>query len=107
MIGLHLLIFTDLFTRYAGVYYPMQRVMSQTQWATIFMMVGGYGLLVVLWPRRPYFILRLLARIGVAFCLLSFALNNLSSYPPPISGMMYVVLAFISLWSIVRTRCDG
>ena len=53
------------------------------------------------------FLLRLLARMGVAFCLLSFALNNLSNYPPPISGTMYAVLAFISLWSIVRTRCDG
>ena len=107
LMGGHLLMFPDLFTRFAGMYLPMQKVMSQSFWAITFLICGGYGLLIVLWPRRPLFLLRLLARMGVAFCLLSFALNNLSNSPPPISGMMYAVLAFISLWSIVRTRCDG
>jgi len=81
--------------------------MDQVMWAWIFIGCGGYGLLIVLWPRRPRFILRLLARMAVAFCLLSFALNNLSSYPPPMSGMLYAVLAVFSIWSIVRIRCDG
>jgi len=105
--GLHLLLFPDLFSRFDGVYFPMRRVMDQAMWAWVFIGCGGYGLLLVLWPRRPRFILRLLARMAVAFCLLSFALDNLSSYPPPMSGMLYAVLAVFSIWSIVRIRCDG
>lgn len=107
LMGLHLVLFPDLFTRYAGVYFPMQRVLDQGQWAVVLISLGGYDLIIVLWPRRPHFVLRVLARMSIAFCLLSFALNNLSNYPPPISGIMYATLSAVSLWSIVRIRCNG
>lgn len=105
--GIYLWIVDDLFTRYAGVYLPMVRVMDQSYWCVTFFCCGLYGLLIVLWPKRPLFILRILARMAIAFCLISFALNNLSSHPPPISAILYSMLSLIAIWSIIRTRCDG
>lgn len=42
--------------------------------------------------------------MGVALCLLTFALNNLSHYPPPLSAVTYVLLSTWALWGVLRTK---
>lgn len=105
--GGYLLYQTDLFGRYAGVYLPMTRYADQDHWAWLFVVSGALGVAVVLWPRRPPFLLRVLARMLTAFCVLSFALNNLSNAPPPVSAFFYGVIALFAVWAVLRTRCDG
>jgi hypothetical protein len=105
--GMHMLIAFDLFAQFGGIYARMNAVMSQPKWAVIFILCGAYSLFIVLWPRRPIFVLRLLARMALAFCLIAFALNAMLHHPPPASGTLVLILALFSLWSIVRTRCDG
>lgn len=105
--GLHMLIAFDLFAQLGGIYARMNGVMSQPKWATIFILCGAYGLFIVLWPLRPRFVLRLFARMALSFCLIAFALNAMLHHPPPASGTLELILALFSLWSIVRTRCDG
>jgi len=59
-----------------------------------------------LWFVMPTFGARLLARMGVAFCLLLFAFNNLRHFPPPLSAITYVWLSLWALWGVVRTRAS-
>lgn len=66
-----------------------------------------FGLLNVLWLSRPPFLVRLISRMGIAFCFLSLALNNLGNNPPPASAITYIVPAIASLWCVWRTKASG
>ena len=103
-IGGYLLFMPGMFQAIGGVYGGMARLGPEWAWACVFLLCGGLGLGVVLWCVRPRFVWRLLARMGTAACLLTFALNNLSNYPPPLSAVTYVLLSMWALWGIVRTK---
>ena len=70
----------------------------------VLLALGWLGLMNALWCPRPRFGWRLLARMGVALCLLTFAINNLSYYPPPLSAVTYVLLSVWALWGVARTK---
>lgn len=103
-IGGYLLFMPGMFQAVGGVYRGMARLGPEWAWAVVFLLLGGLGLITVLWCTRPRFGARLLARMGVALCLLTFALNNLSYYPPPLSAVTYVLLSVWALWGVVRTK---
>lgn len=105
--GGYLLYQTSLFTLFAGVYLPMTSFASQPVWGKLFLGSGLFSLIVILWPRRPSFYLRMLGRMATAFCVLSFALNNFANNPPPVSAFFYGVLALFAVWAVLRVRCDG
>jgi len=92
---------------FGGGFGPFSRVGPEWVWGTGFCMAGGFGLMTVLWCVRPRFAWRLLARMGVAFCLLLFAFNNLSHFPPPLSAITYAWLSVWALWGVARTRSNG
>ena len=79
----------------------------QKAWGMVFLLSGVFSAGVVLWPFRPHFLLRVLARMLTAFCMLSFAMNNLANDPPPASAFFYSVMALFAIWAVIRTRCDG
>ncbi len=103
-IGVYLWLMPDMFGHIGGVYAAFARLAPEWVWGTSFCVAGGIGLMTVLWCVRPRFGWRLLARMGVAFCLLLFAFNNLSHFPPPLSAVTYVWLSLWALWGVVRTR---
>ena len=102
-IGLYLLAMPGMFQAIGGVYSGMARLGPEWAWACGFLLLGGLSLMTVLWCVRPRFAWRLLARMGVALCLVTFALNNLSHFPPPLSSVTYVLLSAWALWGVVRT----
>lgn len=106
-VGIYLLSVPGLFDLFAGVYVPMSAYANQYTWGLLFTAMGALAIVVVLWPHRPPFYVRLFARMCVAFCLTAAALNNLANNPPPASGIFYAVLTLFALWSVLRTRCDG
>lgn len=98
---------SDLFARFGGVYRVMARFGDEVVWGAMFALAGCYALLVVLWLHRPPFLARLAARMVVAFCVLSLAINNLGNSPPPASAITYGVLSLAAIWSLWRTRSSG
>lgn len=107
-IGGYLLAYPDMFTQVGGgVYAAMAAVAEEWVWGLMFLSLGGIGLMTVLWCVAPRFSWRLLARMAVAFCLLTFALNNLSYSPPPLSTVTYSFLSLWALWGVMRTRSSG
>ena len=107
-IGVYLFLSPWMFSQIGGVYAAMAEWGTEWAWGGLFMALGGVGLLTVLWCIAPKFPMRLLARMGVAFCLVTFALNNLSYHPkPPLSTVTYVFLSLWSLWGILRTQSNG
>lgn len=105
-LGLYLMTSPSLFDNYA-VYQVLSRFGDEYAWGIILFSAGAFDILVTLWYRRLTFPLRLLARMGIAFCMTSLALNNLANTPPPASTITYGVLALASVWSVLRTRSDG
>ena len=106
-IGAYLLVRPDMFSQIGGVYATMAKVAPERYWGILFFMLGGSGLAMVLWCKCPPFLSRLAARMGTAFCLITFALNNLSAKPAPLSSITYTLLALWALWGIFRTRASG
>lgn len=106
-LGVYLLIVPDLFQCVGGVYAPFASVASERVWGGLFLACGIVGVMNVLWCERPPFGFRLLSRMGVAFCLLCFALNNLLYQPPPLSTVTYALLSVWALWGIARTKSSG
>lgn len=106
-ISVYLLLKPDLFAHFYGVYSPMSSYADQNHWGMVFLLSGAFSSGVVLWPFRPHFLLRVLARMLTAFCMLSFAMNNLANDPPPASAFFYSVMALFAIWAVIRTRCDG
>lgn len=106
-IGLYLLLRPGMFKQVGGVYAMLAQIGSEWLWGWSFFCCGGFGFIVCLWCTRPSFVWRLMARMMVAFCLLSFALNNLSFYPPPLSVVTYSVLSLAAIWGIMRTKSSG
>ena len=105
-IGGYLWLMPDMLWRFDGVYSTFARLAPAWAWSTGFCTAGGIGLMTVLWCVRPRFAWRLLARMSAAFCLLLFAFNNLSHFPPPLSAITYVWLSLWALWGVVRTRAS-
>ena len=105
--GVQLLVHRSLFVYYQKVFDPMAQYAGQNAWGALMVTLGIVGCLAVMVPFRPPFYVRLLARMGTAFGMLSFALNHLSTYPPPVSSAIYVTLSIAAVWAVLRTRCDG
>lgn len=103
-IGVYLWLMPDMFSHIGGVYATFSRLAPEWVLGTGFFAAGWIGLMTVLWCVQPRFGWRLLARMGVAFCLLLFAFNNLRHFPPPLSAITYVWLSLWALWGVVRTR---
>jgi len=106
-IGLYLLIYPRMFQQVGGVYAQFSAIADEWIWGWVYGMVGLSGLAVTLWCETPSFVIRLFARMSVAFCLLCFALNNLLYNPPPLSTVTYLVLSVAALWGIARTKSSG
>jgi len=106
-LGLYLLLVPSLFAGVGGVYAPFASVAGERVWGGLFLACGIVGVMNVLWCERPPFGFRLLSRMGVAFCLLCFALNNLLYQPPPLSTVTYALLSVWALWGIARTKSSG
>ncbi len=106
-LGLYLLLSPGLFQRFSGVYQVLARLGNERLWGWGLISFGMFGLLNVLWLSRPPFLVRLISRMGIAFCFLSLALNNLGNNPPPASAITYIVLAIASLWCVWRTKASG
>lgn len=106
-LGVYLLMSPGLFCEFSGVYKVLSRLGDEFVWGWSFLACGVSGLLNVLWMTRPPFPVRLLARMVVAFCVLSLAINNLGNRPPPASAITYSVLALAALWSVLRTKASG
>lgn len=106
-IGVYLCAAPPIFAQIGGVYASMASVASERVWGGLFLLLGSIGLATVLWCQRPRFAWRLLARMGVAFCLLTFAINNLTYSPPPLSAVTYGWLGAWALWGVLRTRASG
>ena len=107
MIGLYLFAFPDIFDHVGGIYAPLARFAEEWVWGILFTSFGGIGIITVLWCVRPSFSARLLSRMGVAFCLLAFALNNLVYSPPPLSSITYFFLSAWAMWGVIRTKSSG
>lgn len=105
-LGCYLLASPGLFDSYA-VYKVLARLESETAWGTMFVLFGSFDLIVLLWYKKLTFAVRLLSRMGIAFCFTSLSLNNLGSGPPHESAITYLILALASNWSVLRTRSDG
>lgn len=103
-VGVYLLANPDMFSNYNHVYATLARFGSPAAWGAVFVASGIASFVISAWPNRPPFTLRLLARMVAAFCLLSFALNNLGNVPPPVSTVTYSVLAAAAVWAVLRTR---
>ena len=106
-IGVYLLLVPDLFQHIGGVYAPFAAVADEYLWGLLYLACGIVGMGTTLWCVMPTFGLRLLSRMGIAFCLLCFALNNLLYQPPPLSSVTYGLLSLWALWGIARTRSSG
>lgn len=106
-IGVYLLAAPEILGKIGGVYAAMAAIAPGQVWGGLFVVLGGIGLATVLWCVTPRFIWRLLARMGVAFCLLTFAFNNISASPPPLSSVTYLFLAAWALWGVTRTQSSG
>lgn len=106
-IGLYLLLSPEVLGAVGGVYTAMALLGPGCQWGLLFIGLGALGLVTVLWCISPSFGIRLLARMGTAFCLLTFAFNNLLYTPPPLSSITYVLLSVWSIWGILRTKASG
>lgn len=106
-LGVYLLMSHGLFGEFSGVYKVLSRLGDERVCGWWFLAGGVAGLLNVLWMTRPPFLVRLLARMVVAFCVLSLAINNLGNSPPPASAITYSVLALAALWSVLRTKASG
>lgn len=106
-IGVYLLCSPTMFYAVGGVYQSFAGVASERVWGVLFTACGFVGCANTLWCVRPGFGLRLISRMAVAFCLLSFALNNLLYDPPPLSTVTYFFLSAWAIWGILRTRSSG
>lgn len=106
-LGLYLLLSPGLFGEFAGVYRVLARLGNEMVWGATLLSFGTFGLMTVLWLSRPPFFVRLLSRMGIAFCMLSLALNNLGNQPPHASAITYSVLSLSALWCVWRTKANG
>jgi len=106
-IGLYLLLNPTLFQHIGGVYQSLANWGNERIWGTLFLLGGSFGFVVCIWIVRLSFYWRLMARMVVAFCLLSLVLNNLNYPMPPLSTVTYGVLGIAALWSILRTKANG
>ncbi len=106
-LGLYLLLQPDLFGHFDRVYLMLRQIGVEKTWGAMLLLFGAVGLLNVLWFTQVIFTLRLLARMGIAFCFSCLALTNLGNNPPPASAIVYAVLAISTLWSVWRTRPRG
>jgi hypothetical protein len=106
-IGLYLLIYPRMFQQLGGLYAPFSAIADEWIWGLVYGMAGLFGFAVTLWCETPSFVIRLFARMSVAFCLLCVAMNYLLYNPPPLSTVTYLVLSVAALWGIARTKSSG
>jgi uncharacterized membrane protein HdeD (DUF308 family) len=105
--GIYLLIIPNLFDEIGGVYALLAGIGSGQMWGAIFLSCGGFSLIINIWCHRPRFEWRLLARMGLAFCMLALAFNHLAFSPWPLSTITYCILSVAALWGVIRTKVSG
>lgn len=106
-LGLYLIAAPDPFGRAHGLYGTLAAWADAPPWGFLFALCGAFGLTVAIWPERPPFGLRLLARMGVAFCLVAMAINHGFSALPSDATVTYSALSAASVWGIWRTKSNG
>lgn len=98
---------TALWEMYPKLYPITARLGSAQSVGAMFALSGFAGILNSLWISRPPFLVRLFARMIVAFCLSAMALDMLGNPYPPIATPTHCVLAIAALWSVWRTPSSG
>jgi hypothetical protein len=98
--------FTTLESAFS-LYRPLSGWLSYWAYGLICLLAGVAQAMATLWPSIPPFEIRLLARLGVCFCAALFALNQVSNVPPPVGAITHLVLAVLSIWSVLRTSRAG
>lgn len=106
-LGVYLLFQPNLFEQFGGLYRVFAEWADEMGWGALFVSCGLFGLGMVCWPARPVFGLRLLARMAVAFCLLTLTINYLGNNPPAAAAITNAVLSLAATWGILRTRRHG
>lgn len=96
-----------LFHGLGGLYGTLESLSSEWQWGSLFLLCGGFSLLVTLWCHRPSFLVRLISRLSITFCFLSVTFNHLTLSPIPMATAAYLGLALWSLWGAIRTHSSG
>ena len=105
--GCYLALPNDLFLGFGGAYQALAELGPEWAWALVFSGTGLWGVLVTLWPDRPSYLCRFMARFWMVFCLLSLLMNNLSLSPPPLSAVTYFTITLVSVINLIRTRSCG
>ena len=95
------------FTYSSGNFRPLMGVLGLWSYGWTCLICGWIQILVVLWPTKPIFEMRLLARMGICFCFLVFSFNQISNVPPPIGAITHWILTLLAIWSVLRTRRSG
>lgn len=107
LLGMYLIAgFTWLESAYS-LYQPLSGWLSLWTYGWVCWCAGIIQAWVVLWHTRPPFELRLLARMGVCFCMVMLGINQISNVPPPVGAVTHLILALLSIWSVLRTRQSG
>ena len=105
--GIHLLAVESLFRKFGGVYSTLAQIGQEWVWGLIFIGLGLTGIVMTLWPRKPPFLPRLLARMSITFYFMTLVFNNLGNPTLPLSTATYVILALSGFWGIWRTHSSG
>lgn len=92
---------------YSDVFKALDTLGGVQSWGALMLVFGSLGVLNVLWLDRPRFLIRLVARMGVAFSLVVMTLNHINAYHVPPSTVTYAVLSVSALWSVWRTKSSG
>lgn len=106
-LGVYLSFNISMFDEFGGAYNTLGRFGSEVVWAIILILGGLYSVVATLWCIKPYFVVRLLSRMVVSFCVVSIFLNNLGNSPPPLSTVTYGILSLFCVWGIIRTSPRG
>lgn len=105
--GAYLLLPSKVLESHKELYGTLLNVASEDEWGWFFLVNGIIGFSIVAWCERPPFILRLMARMTIAFCLLSLFGNAANNAIPPPGSITWAVLSLGAVWGICRTSRHG
>lgn len=105
--GLYLIAGFSLLETTYSIYKPLAGFIGLWQYGWVCLIAGCVQFLMTLWPVRPPFEIRLLARMGVCFCFIAFSLNQISNIPPPVGFITHFILSLLSIWTVLRTSRKG
>lgn len=105
-IGTRLVLNPDLFDQ-LSLYRPLSAMTDELGTGFVFIGCGALGLIVALCNQWLSLVVRLLGRMGGAFCMIVLALNSILNPTPPLAISVYAMLAIWSFWGILRTQSSG